>query len=126
MDVQIEQMSEEDREELIRYGIKRGKVIFLSTLITILLGGFIGVFWQSVIFWLIISILRRYAGGYHSDTEKQCYIISFITVIIALFIIKLVSYSQEEIFLLQTISSLIIFFFAPVENINHPELFTAV
>lgn len=38
MDVQIGQMSEEEREEIVRYGIKRGKVKFISTLITIFLG----------------------------------------------------------------------------------------
>lgn len=119
MDMGIELMSEEDKEELIRYGIKRGKVIFLSTLITILLGVFIGVIWQSIIFWLSLSILRRYAGGYHADTEKQCYIISFITVMLSILIIKLIKCSGIELIILQTVSSLIILFLAPVENVNH-------
>lgn len=119
MEMQIEQMSEKEREEIIRYGIKRGKVIFLSTLITLLLGAFIGVIWQSIIFWLSLSMLRKYAGGYHADTEIQCYAISFITVIISLFAIKLLNYKGTWSIVVQTIISLIIWFLAPVENTNH-------
>lgn len=119
MDAQIGQMSEEEREEIVRYGIKRGKVIFISTLITIFLGWVLGVFWQSIIFWFCLSILRKYAGGYHADTEKQCYLISFIMVFTSLLCIKLITYSTFWGIALQTICLLIIFFLAPVENMNH-------
>ncbi len=40
MDTLLHQMSEKEREEIIRYGIKRGVVIFISTLITIMCGCF--------------------------------------------------------------------------------------
>ena len=36
MDTLLHQMSEKEREEIIRYGIKRGVDIFISTLITII------------------------------------------------------------------------------------------
>lgn len=37
MNGKSEQILEEEREEIIRYGMKRGKVIIVSTLITILI-----------------------------------------------------------------------------------------
>ncbi len=119
MDVQVEQMSEKEREEIIRYGIKRGTVIFASTLITILMGWILGIFWQGITFWMSLSMLRKYAGGYHADTEKRCYVISFIVVAVSLFCIKLINYSGAWGIVLQTLSLLVILFLAPVENKNH-------
>lgn len=119
MDVNLEQMSAEERKEIISYGMKRGKVILISTLLTIIMGGILGIFWQSVIFWFCLSILRKYAGGYHANTEKQCYVISFIIVLVSLLCIKIINYSVNWGILLHTISLLVIFFLAPVENVNH-------
>lgn len=34
--MKIEQMSEEEREEIVQYGLKRGKIILLSTIVTII------------------------------------------------------------------------------------------
>lgn len=59
MNGKSEQILEEEREEIIRYGMKRGKVIIVSTLITILIGYFLGIPRQSIIFWFSLSILRR-------------------------------------------------------------------
>lgn len=117
--MQIEQILEKEREEIIKYGIKRGKIIFISTLITIMLGFFLGVAWQSIIFWFSLSILRKYAGGYHADTEKRCYAISFAMVLISLFCIKQMNIFRGWEIILQTINTFIILFLAPVENTNH-------
>lgn len=119
MDIQVEQMSEKEREEIIRYGIKRGTVIFASTLITVLIGWILGIIWQGIIFWMSLSMLRKYAGGYHADTEKRCYVISFIVVVVSLFCIKLINYSEAWGIALQMLSLLVILFLAPVENKNH-------
>ena len=119
MSIQVEQMSEKEREEIIRYGIKRGTVIAVSSLLTVLLGWILGIVCQGIIFWICLSILRKYAGGYHADTEKRCYIISFIIVITSLFCIKLINYSEVRGTILQTLSFLVILFLAPVENRNH-------
>ena len=112
-------MSEKEREEIIRYGIKRGVVIFISTLITIMCGWFLGIVWQSVFFGVSISVLRKYIGGYHSNTEKKCYVISFITVLTSLLGIKMIKCGGELGIALQTICLVIVLLIAPVENVNH-------
>ena len=119
MNGKSEQILEEEREEIIRYGMKRGKVIIVSTLITILIGYFLGIPRQSIIFWFSLSILRRYAGGYHADSEEKCYITSFAMVIISLFCIEMLNYKKEIGIILQTISLIIILFLAPMENKNN-------
>ena len=119
MNLQAEKLLKEEQEEIIRYGIARGKVILISTLITIMLGWILGVIWQSIIFWFSLGILRRYAGGYHADTEKSCFSISFVIVLASLFCIKEVSIGVELGIAIQTFCLLAIFFFFSVENKNH-------
>ena len=79
MSIQIEQLSEEEREEIINYGIRRSIVISISTIVTIMAGYLLGIVWQSIFFLFCFSALRKYAGGYHADTPIRCYFLSFIT-----------------------------------------------
>lgn len=116
--MRLEKFSEDETNQIVEYGIKRGKVIFLTTFIALLLGGLMGVFYQGMIFWFCLSILRRYAGGYHADTQNRCYVISLIVVIISLLSIKQTNYIGTLSILLQFIGLLTILFLAPVENRN--------
>lgn len=78
-----------------------------------------GIVWQSVFFWVSFSVLRKYIGGYHSDTEKKCYVISFITVLTSLLGIKMIKCGGGLGIALQTICLIIVLLIAPVENVNH-------
>lgn len=119
MNMRMDTISEEDRKEIIQYGIKSGKVFLISTLITTLIGCFFGVFFESIIFWFSFCLLRKYAGGYHADTEKRCYLISFIIVNISLLSIKKIVLDIMWGILTETIILFIIFFLAPIETENH-------
>lgn len=70
-------------------------------------------------FWVSFSVLRKYIGGYHSDTEKKCYVISFITVLTSLLGIKMIKCGGGLGIALQTICLIIVLLIAPVENVNH-------
>lgn len=119
MGIQIKHLTEEEQEQIINYGIKRGKVILVSTMVAIILSWILGITLQGIIFWLCLSVLRRYAGGYHADTEKRCYIISFIMVLTSLFCIKYIPFDKNWEFIIQTINFFVIFLMAPVGNKNH-------
>ncbi len=73
MSIQIEQLSEEEREEIINYGIRRSIVISISTIVTIMAGYLLGIVWQSIFFLFCFSALRKYAGGYHDVIYNQLY-----------------------------------------------------
>ncbi len=60
MSIQIEQLSEEEREEIINYGIRRSIVISISTIVTIMAGYLLGIVWQSIFFLFCFSALRKY------------------------------------------------------------------
>lgn len=59
MSIQIEQLSEEEREEIINYGIRRSIVISISTIVTIMAGYLLGIVWQSIFFLFCFSALRN-------------------------------------------------------------------
>lgn len=113
-----ERFSEEETKQIIAYGIERGKVILITTLIALMLGYVFGVFFQGIIFWVCLSVLRRYAGGYHADTQNRCYVISFIMVVLSLLSIRQIANVGLIGLLFQAISLCIILFLAPVENQN--------
>ncbi len=114
----INSLSEEERKEIIEYGLTRSKVFIGGILVTLVIGVFFGVFIQSVIFLLVFSSLRRYAGGYHADSENKCYAISFIIIILSFWCIKSIEYDVRTCFLMQAFSLFIILLLSPVENKN--------
>ncbi len=114
----INSLSEEERKEIIEYGLTRSKVFIGGILVTLVIGVFFGVFIQSVIFLLAFSSLRRYAGAYHADSENKCYAISFITIIFSFWCIKSIEYDVRTCFLMQAFSLFIILLLSPVENKN--------
>ena len=61
MSIQIEQLSEEEREEIINYGIRRSIVISISTIVTIMAGYLLGIVWQS----------NKAFGGVKSEAKRS-------------------------------------------------------
>ena len=54
-------------------------------LFTLLMGLCLSMCFYKVIVFLICFIaLRKYAGGYHADTQKRCYVISVLIIAVAL------------------------------------------
>lgn len=114
----LEGLTESEVEEIVEYGIQRGKVALLSAFAAIALGGIMGIFVQGIIFWLSFCSLRRYAGGYHADTQNRCFVISFAVLCLAYLWIKEMGHIGIPEFLVQSMMLLVILIFAPVENRN--------
>lgn len=113
-----ERFSVEEKKEIVAYGIARGKNIFIGLSVTLLLGLSLGIFYQSIEFLIVFYALRRYAGGYHADSIRRCYFISFLAVLFSLCCIKYVECSLIFCFFLQTICLLILLVVSPVETEN--------
>ena len=86
----------------------------------LLLGLIFDVFTETVIFLLIYSPIRIYAGGYHAPTILKCYILSLITVIINGIIC--VNYTLFESYFVDEIAFILsliyIYIYCPVDNNN--------
>lgn len=113
-------MLETERDEIIQYGIEREKIILVSIAIILGLGCVFDIFYLSIIFSLAFCALRRYAGVYHAKTQKRCYVISLIILIMSFIIMKYISKLDhvEGLILLMAFCCGIIWHFAPIENKN--------
>ena len=80
-----------EEQEMIEYGIERLKVNCIGGLIILGSGLFFGVFRESILFFIVFYLLRRYVGGYHADTQKRCYIISFSIILFSICLIKYIN-----------------------------------
>lgn len=119
--MEIQTFSKEEKEEIIRYGLERIKSTCIMTLVTLLMGCIFQVFFQSIIFLVCFIVLRKYAGGYHADTQNRCYVISTVIFAVALLAIRYMSDGNDnEIFiLLQSVNFILLYFLVPVDNKNH-------
>ena len=82
--MEIQTFSEEEKEEIIRYGLDKIKNSCMMSAVTLLMGYAFHVFLQSIVFLICFIALRKYAGGYHADTQKRCYVISVLIIAVAL------------------------------------------
>lgn len=64
-------IAEEDKE-LYTYGffVLLSKTLFF--LVSALFGWVFGVLWESMVFYIMFSTLRSYAGGFHASRESVC------------------------------------------------------
>lgn len=112
-------VSEEEKREIIRFGIERGRILLFSSMGIILLGYLFDVLKESIVFLPALYFLRIYAGGYHAKTQTRCLVLSVIIVSVCFGSIKyLYGCSKVIIFLIALITGGIIWKFAPVENQN--------
>ena len=119
--METQTFSKEEKEEIIRYGLDRIKSTCTMTFVTLLMGCIFQVFFQSIIFLVCFIVLRKYAGGYHADTQNRCYVISTVIFAVALLAIRYMSDGNDnEIFiLLQSVNFILLYFLVPVDNKNH-------
>lgn len=79
---------EQDDRELYIYGffILFSKVIYF--LLTALLGLMFGIVLESIVFYIMFTVIRGYAGGVHASTECACMIFTSLSLLICIAAIK--------------------------------------
>lgn len=112
----------EDEQELYIYGLFMliSQLMYLT--LACLLGLILGCFVESIIFYIAFQIIRRYAGGYHATTEARCEILSTLSILACIILIKLSKvYDIQTVFLIiSVISSVCIFFLCPLDTPEKP------
>lgn len=78
-----------DKIEIYTYGffVLYSNIIFL--LLSMLLGAVLGVFLQGIIFYVAFFSIRQYAGGYHASTETRCEVMSTLSILACIVVIRL-------------------------------------
>lgn len=112
----------ENEQELYCYGFFMLLSQLLYFILAAVFGLILGCFFESVIFYIAFQFIRRYAGGYHAKTETRCEILSLISLIACIILIRLSnSYNlRMGMFLLSIISSICIAIFSPIDTPEKP------
>ena len=113
-------LSDNDYKDIIKYGIKRLRVILFEILFIFIIGFMLDILFQTLIFTSILFLIRRFAGGYHANTEVSCYFISFIILTTSLLIIKYSNIDLIFAFIIHSLCLVLIFILSPIDNINKP------
>lgn len=111
----------QDNEKIIiQYGLNGLLSTFCSFTTVFIIGLYNKCFLESIIFTISLYFLRIYAGGYHANTQKKCYITSLlISIFLFAFIRQIIL--PEKILNFFTISACItIIFLAPIDTCNKP------
>ena len=111
-----------DKIEIYQYGffILYSNLAFL--ILASIFGAMFNVLLQSIIFFFMFFYIRQFAGGYHAATETRCDILSTLSIVASIGIIKLSKiYDFKTILLFITVVSMVlIFFLCPLDTPEKP------
>lgn len=107
---------------LYEYGLFLLISQLLYFVFTLISGFLIGLIWESILFFVAFQSIRQVAGGYHATTETRCEILSSLSILSSLMLIKIMyMYNEQEVILLiSCICALIILIFAPLDTDEKP------
>ncbi len=105
--------------ELYRFGIETAFLKGIHLISYIILGLLLGKTTELVIFLFAFIPLREYAGGYHAATKLRCYIISCLSILSMLLILRALPevYYSDSMYL-AVFSGVLLLFLVPVETKN--------
>ena len=111
-----------DEDEICSYGLF---MIFSHTslfIVTIIFGFLLKQPLKSILFYIQFQFIRRYAGGYHASSELRCNILSAISMIVCIWLIKDIDGNNEFIILLTItiVSAILIALFSPIDTKEKP------
>lgn len=114
-------ISDEDKDLYI-YGLFMLFSHLMFFIIACIFGLILGCIFESIIFYIAFQFIRRYAGGYHASTETRCEILSSLSILACIVVIKLLNtYVFQTVLLLITIlSAVCIFILCPLDTPEKP------
>jgi membrane protein putatively involved in post-translational modification of the autoinducing quorum-sensing peptide len=112
----------EDDTELYIYGFFMlvSRILFLF--VTVVTGFLTGILPESILFYVVFTLLRTYAGGVHAKTETACTIFTTFAIVVSVLLIRLLEIfaAGTVSFLILGIGSLCILAFSPLDTAEKP------
>ena len=113
---------ENEDKELYSYGffILLSQILYFIIITTI--GVLLNIILESIIFYIAFQFIRRYAGGYHAKTETRCEILSTLSILCCIVLIKLSKMYDIRIALLSIslVFAVLIFILCPLDTPEKP------
>lgn len=117
-----EQVIKEAERELYVYGLFLLISQGLFFLLSVFFGFLFGQVWENAVFYIIFSILRGYAGGFHASKESVCAVCTTIALLLSAILI----FALERVtgafisFVLIFLGGIIIFRISPLDSEGKP------
>lgn len=112
----------DDEQDLYQYGffILLSQILYL--IIACIIGILLGAFFESIIFYIAFQFIRRYAGGYHASTETRCEVMSTLSILACIGVIRLSkSYDfQFALLVVSIVSAVSIAVLCPLDTPEKP------
>ena len=105
-------------KEVYQYGFEAIISSMLGTFILIIVGIILHNLFNALIYELLFTLLRRHTGGYHCKTHLSCILLYNFMFILIIFVKKYINVSFFTIIITLLWVNLILWTFAPVQNIN--------
>lgn len=114
--------SEEDDKEIYRYGLWILITTVFHWLEILLLGLLLHCVTESIIYLLILMVLRSYTGGYHATTSSKCNWLGIGCFIVNVVLSKVIVMIDSKLLMVIILLfvEIIIFWKAPIEHENKP------
>lgn len=118
--------NDNDKYEIYIYLLKVYLNFFFVSMIIFIIAYFLHILYWSLIAGIISWLLRAYTGGAHSESQKNCTLLSIFIIILMGLLVKFFSNIIISIHLLEfniliiSVSMLIIYFYAPADTPEKP------
>ena len=114
-------ISDEDKELYI-YGLFMLLSQLMFFIIACIFGFVLNCIIESIIFYIAFQFIRKYAGDYHAATETRCEILSTLSILACIVVIRLSkTYDfQTVLLIISAVSSVCIFVFCPLDTPEKP------
>lgn len=110
-----------EAKEVCAYGLRQIFSTILNAGTMLLIGVFMHMKIEAILFTIAYIPIRIFAGGYHASTSQRCWAFSAVMLFMVLWIVK---YTPEKylwyLTALSLIASIAIFLLSPVEDQNKP------
>ena len=106
--------------EIITFGLTKMISTALMLMFTIIISVLMGDFLVGILFEASFIMLRRYAGGYHAETQEKCMIMTYLSTLLCVATIFFVPVNMYFAGALVALFNIEIFRRAPIESKNKP------
>lgn len=107
----------EDDYEVYIFGVYQNIVLIINLLTSFTIFALAGLIVEGILFSVFYSLLRSYAGGYHSQSLLVCYVLSVLVTVVIAYIVNNINISYL-LLIIYLISMILIWRLAPVDTRN--------
>lgn len=111
---------QEKNKEIYEFGLRLVASYGINLVFTLLIGFAFGVPKEMAAFVAIYMSLRSYAGGYHAETERGCFLASITMMLLAAAVFSSGNMVSHHIFPVMIASGGILWMLGPVEDHRKP------